>query len=137
PPATYRKPVRRAKGKNRAPKKRAKTLRRLANINMSRWASRQAQRNYKQVRPLAPDDETARRALIDLNYRLNNPLEAVKELDSLLRMYAQQRRGDQIISTLEQMVQGTPNDMALRSRLAPVYKHTNRKDDAVCQLDAL
>ncbi len=84
-----------------------------------------------------PDDEAARRALIDINYRLNNSVDAIKELDGLLRMFAQQKRGDQIINILEQMVGATPNDMALRSRMAAVYRQTNRKDDAIAQLDAL
>jgi Flp pilus assembly protein TadD len=68
---------------------------------------------------------------------LNNTLEAVKELDGLLRLFVQQKRGDQIVVTLEQMVESMPNDMALRSRLAAVYKQMNRKDDAIAQLDAL
>ncbi len=61
----------------------------------------------------------------------------MKELDGLLRLYAQQRRGDLIVSTLEKMVADLPNDMALRSRLAAVYRQTNRKKDAIAQLDAL
>jgi hypothetical protein len=79
----------------------------------------------------------ARQALVDINYRLNNQLDAVKELDGLLRLYAQQRRGDLIVSTLERMVSDMPNDMALRSRMAAVYRQTNRKVDAIAQLDAL
>jgi Flp pilus assembly protein TadD len=104
---------------------------------MSRLELRQALRNYEQVRTLLPDDEQTRRGLVELNYRLNNPVEAVKELDGLLRMFAQQKRGDQIIGTLEQMVAAAPNDMALRSRLAAVYRQTNRRTDAIAQLDAL
>lgn len=135
--ATYQEAMKLAQ-KNDAPaSKRADIFRRMADIDMSRLDFRQALRSYEQVRNLAPEDEPARRALIDINYRLNNNLDAIKELDGLLRMFAQQKHTDQIVSTLEQMVTATPNDMAIRSRLAAVYRQLKRKDDAIAQLDAL
>src|SRR5258708_3816702 len=134
---TYQEAMKLAQKNDAPPAKRADIFRRMADIDMSRLDIRQAMRSYEQVRNLVPDDEAARRALIDINYRLNNSVDAIKELDGLLRMFAQQKRGDQIINILEQMVGATPNDMALRSRMAAVYRPTNRKDDAIAQLDAL
>jgi len=135
--STYNEAMRLAQRTNAAPAKRAEILRKMADIDMSRLDLRAALRNYEQVRGLDATDEAARRALVEIHYRLNNPVEAVKELDGLLRMFAQQKRGDQIINTLEQMVSNAPNDMALRSRLAAVYRQTNRRADAIAQLDAL
>jgi tetratricopeptide (TPR) repeat protein len=134
---TYSEAIRLAQRVNAPPERRAEILHRMADIDLSRLDLRQALRTYEQIRGAVPDDEKARRALVDLNYRLNNTLEAVKELDGLLRLLAQQKRGDQIVSTLEQMVANLPDDMALRSRLAAVYRQTNRRDDAIAQLDAL
>ncbi len=135
--ATYSEAIRLAQRVNAAPDKRAEILHRIADIDLSRLDTRQALRTYEQIRTASPDDEKARRALVELNYRLNNPLEAVKELDGLLRLFAQQKRGDQIVAVLEQMVTQMPDDMALRSRLAAVYRQTNRRQDAIAQLDAL
>jgi tetratricopeptide (TPR) repeat protein len=118
-------------------KRRAEIMHRIADIDMNRFDLRQAMRTYEQIRAFAPEDERSRRALIDLNYRLNNPLEAVKELDGVLRMFAQQRKGDQIVALLEELVTRMPNDMALRSRLAAVYRQIKRTGDAIAQLDAL
>jgi tetratricopeptide (TPR) repeat protein len=135
--STYAEAIRIAQKIDAPPQKRAEIMHRMADIDQSRLDMRQALRTYEQIRNIAPDDEKARRALVDLNYRLNNPLNAIKELDGLLRLYAQQKRGDQIVSMLEQMVTQMPNDMALRSRLAVVYRQTNRREDAIAQLDAL
>ncbi len=134
---TYAEAIRLSQRVSVSPEKRAEILHRIADIDLSRLDLRQALRTYEQIRTAAPDDEKARRALVDLNYRLNNSLEAVKELDGLLRMFAQQKRGEQIVGTLEQMVTSMPDDMALRSRLAAVYRQTNRREDAIAQLDAL
>lgn len=135
--ATYQEAVRLGQRINAAPERRAQVLHRIGDIDTSRLDMRQAVRTYEQIRTILPDDEKARRQLVELNYRLNNTLEAVKELDGLLRLYAQQKRGDMIVSTLEQMVTDNPNDMALRSRLAAVYRQTKRNADAIAQLDAL
>jgi tetratricopeptide (TPR) repeat protein len=134
---TYAEAMRIAQKIDAPPRKRAEIMHRMADIDQSRLDVRQALRTYEQIRTIAPDDEKARRALVDLNYRLNNTLGAVKELDGLLRLYAQQKRGDLIVGILEQMVRQMPNDMALRSRLAAVYRQTNRREDAIAQLDAL
>jgi len=112
-------------------------MHRLAEIDVDRLELRQALRTYEQIRRTDPTDERARRALVDLNYRLNDPISAVRELDGLLRVYAKQRKAGQIIRVLEELVVRYPNDMALRSRLAAVYRQTGDVPKAVEQLDAL
>ena len=112
-------------------------LHRMADIDVTRMDLRQALRTYEQIRTMAPNDERARKALMDLNYRLNNRMEAIKELDQLMRLYAQQRRPDLISQVLEEQVALYPDEMALRSRLAAFYAHIGRRQEAVTQLDAL
>jgi tetratricopeptide (TPR) repeat protein len=134
---TYQEAMKLAQRTNAAPAKRAEVLRRLADIDMSRLDMRGALRNFEQVRAIDPDDENTRRTIIDIHYRLNNNMEAIKELDGLLRMFAQKKEGGKILSTLESMVANAPNDMALRSRMAAVYEQMRRTADAIAQLDAL
>ncbi|HMM29010.1 MAG TPA: tetratricopeptide repeat protein [Aggregatilineaceae bacterium] len=112
-------------------------LHRLGDIDVSVFDLRQAMRTYEQIRKLDPADERARRMLVDLNYRLNDPISAVRELDGLLRVYAREHRAGQIIKVLEEQVTRYPQDMALRSRLAAVYRQTGSLTQAVEQLDSL
>ena len=112
-------------------------LHRLGEIDVQRLDLRRAMRTYEQIRKMAPEDERARRALVDLNYRLNDPLSAIRELDGLLRVYAKQHRAGEIIRVLEELSMRYEKDMGLRSRLAAVYRQTGNTEKAVEQLDAL
>ncbi len=121
-----------------APKEQvAHILHRMGEIDVSKLDLRQAMRTYEQIRKFDPEDERSRRALVDLNYRLSDPVSAVQELDGLLRVYAKQRKANQIIRVLEELVTRFPNDMALRSRLAAVYRQTGHMDKSIEQLDQL
>lgn len=117
--------------------KRVEILRRLADIYMTRLDWRQAQRTFEQIRELVPNDDEPRRELVEIHFKLGNPIEAMRELDNLLRLYAQSRRGNLILSTLESMVAARPSEMGLRSRLAAVYQQLKRTKEAIEQLDAL
>lgn len=112
-------------------------LHRMAEIDVQRLDLRHAMRTYEQIRRTDPSDDRARRALVDLNYRLNDSLSAIRELDGLLRVYAREHRAGDIIRVLEEQVTRYPKDMALRSRLAAVYRQTGKSEQAVEQLDAL
>lgn len=135
--ATYQAAIQLAERVNSPAEKTIRILHRLGDIDVSMFDLRQAMRTYEQIRRLDPNDERARRMLVDLNYRLNDPVSAVRELDGLLRVYARQRRAGQIIKVLEEQVTRYPQDMALRSRLAAVYRQTGSIDKAVEQLDSL
>jgi DNA-binding SARP family transcriptional activator len=98
---------------------------------------RKAQRTYEEIIQIDPDDERARRMLIDLNYRQGNQVEAIKRLDQLLSLYAKKKQINRIVQLLEEQVTLYPNDTGLRSRLAAIYRQVGRKEDAIMQLDAL
>ena len=135
--ATYRTAIQLAQRIDAPKEQIVHIMHRMGDIDVSRLDLREAMRTYEQIRKLDPDDERARRALVDLNYRLDNPVSAVRELDGLLRIYAKQRRANQIIQVLEEQVTRYPKDMALRSRLAAVYRQTGHVDKAIEQLDVL
>ena len=48
-------------------------LQRMADIDMQRLDWKQALRVYEQIRTLAPDDDSVRRQLVDLNLRMAQP----------------------------------------------------------------
>lgn len=112
-------------------------LHQLGDIEMQRLELRPALRAYENIKNLEPTDEKARRMLIDLSFRLSDPVSAVRELDSLLQLYAKQRNGKAILELLESWVKERPNDESIRSRLAAVYQQIRRPEAALEQLDAL
>jgi tetratricopeptide (TPR) repeat protein len=110
---------------------------RIADIDQMRLDVRKAQRTYEEIVEIDPEDERARRMLIDLHYRQNNAVEAIKRLDQLLSIYARKKQVNRIVQILEELVTLYPNDTGLRSRLAAIYRQLGRKKEAVMQLDAL
>jgi tetratricopeptide (TPR) repeat protein len=110
---------------------------RVADIDQMRLDMRKAQKTYDEILQLAPEDERAHRMLIDIHYRQNNQVEAIKKLDMLLSIYARSKQANRIMQLLEEMVTLYPADTGLRSRLAAIYRQVNRKEDAIKQLDAL
>jgi DNA-binding SARP family transcriptional activator len=93
--------------------------------------------NFQRIVELKSDDEAAHLRLVDLYYRMNNPLQAIKQLDTLLQLYARQKRPEMILRTLEQQCEEHPEDMGLRSRLGGVYQQMGRIEAAVEQYEAL
>lgn len=134
---TYEQANQLAQRLNADPQTIVRLLHRIADIDITRLDLRQSLRTYEQIKSIAPEDERARHALMELYYRQNNRVEAIRELDELLQLYARQRRSDQIVRILEEQVALYPKEMALRSRLATVYRRLGRIEQAVEQLDAL
>jgi tetratricopeptide (TPR) repeat protein len=110
---------------------------RIADIDLTRLELRRVQKTYEEIIVMAPEDERAHRMLVDLNYRQNNPVEAIRRLDKLLSLYARQKQVNRIVQLLEELVTVYPADTGLRSRLASIYRQLNRRRDAIVQLDAL
>jgi tetratricopeptide (TPR) repeat protein len=110
---------------------------RVADIDQMRLDIRKAQKTYEEIIQISPTDERAHRMLIDIHYRQNNTVEAIKKLDALLSLYAKSKQINRITQLLEELVTMYPNDTGLRSRLGAIYTQLNRKDDAIKQLDAL
>lgn len=109
----------------------------IADIDMTRLDVHRAQRAYEEILQIAPEDERAQRALVDIMFGNNNPSEAIRRLDLLLGMYAKNRQVTPIVKTLEELVRHFPDEIGLRSRLAGIYRQMNRAQDAITQLAAL
>ncbi len=112
-------------------------LHRLGDIHMQRLAWRDALKLYEQVRTLAPNDEKARIALVDLNFRLGNPKQAVTELDGYLKVMIGQRNLATPTIVLEELLNSYPDDAALVARLARLYQDQGRREEAIIRYDQL
>lgn len=109
----------------------------IADIAQMRLNTRQAQKIYEDILTINDSDEKALRALVDIYYLQANPVEAIKNLDKLLSVYARSGNIQRITRLLEELVSANSNDMALRQRLASMYKRLKQKREAIEQLDAL
>jgi tetratricopeptide (TPR) repeat protein len=112
-------------------------LQRMADIDMQKLDWKQAIRVFEQIRTLRPDDEGARKNLIELNLKLGQPAQAYAELENYLVYLQTGNRGAQGIKFIEELIQDRPEDLVLRRALAQQYQQAGRLDDAVAQLDSI
>jgi len=107
-------------------------LRRRADLQMQRASWGKALVDYEELRRMAPHDEEAWRALVDLYFRVGRREEALEEIDSFV-----QKRRESVIPTLQDMMRERPQDMGLRQRLGEAYLSVGMKEEAIAELDAL
>jgi len=112
-------------------------LRRMADIDMQRLDWKQAMRVYEQIRTLRPDDEGARKNLIELSLRMGQSAQASAELESFLSYLQNNNDRARAIPFLEELLAERPDDATLRRTLAQLYHQAGRIEDAVAQLDSL
>jgi tetratricopeptide (TPR) repeat protein len=114
-----------------------KLLKRMADIDMQRLDWRQALRIFEQIRTLEPGDMAARKNLIDLNIRLNQPTQVASELDSLIGYLQSTSRREEALPLLNELVSEYPLQAIVRRYLAEEYRQAGSISEAVAQLDAL
>jgi tetratricopeptide (TPR) repeat protein len=112
-------------------------LHKMGDIDTQRVDWKKAVDVYRQIRRIAPQDDKACLALIDLCYRLNRPELAVTEVDSLIKMAQEAGKMEDVFSTLERFLEQRPTDIALRTRTAQAYLDSGKKDQALEHLDRL
>ncbi len=134
---TYTAAEKLAKRVDAADSKVATIKHRIADIAQLRLNTRQAQKVYEEILDIMPNDEKALRTLVDIYYSQGNQVDAIKRLDVLLGAYAKKGQIQRITQLLEELVRMYPQDTALRSRMASIYKRLERNEDAIEQLDAL
>jgi tetratricopeptide (TPR) repeat protein len=115
----------------------AQVLHKIGDIFLQRIDWRRALPVYEQIKSIAPGDERARVALIDLYQKTGQPQRAAKEIDELLAAYKAAGKTDKIIPILDEQVRAHPADPALRARLAQAYIEARRIPEGIQQLDAL
>ena len=115
----------------------AHILQRMADIDLQRLDWKQALRVYEQIRTIAPDDETTRRQLVELNLRMAQTDKAMNELESYVTYLESQNRNDTAIIFVEDMLKEHPDQPLLKRALATRLHHAGRNDEAISLLDVL
>ncbi len=114
-----------------------KLLHEIGDVDVQRLAWREALKIYEQIKTLAPGDERARIALIDLYFRLDNQRAGVAELDEQLKHLISARQFSNATILLEELATGFPGQGAIVARLARLYQDQGRKADAIDRYESL
>lgn len=128
---TYMTALRFAENVKAGRKWRVRIMHQIADINLQRLDWRQALRVFEQIRELEPEDEKARRSLIDLSLRMGQEDQALDELDKYLAYLFRLGALEQAVGIVESFNQAHPDRPALLSRLAQLYQQVNRPREAV------
>jgi tetratricopeptide (TPR) repeat protein len=95
-------------------------LHRLGDIDTQRLDWQTAAVVYKQVRRLAPDDERAIHALVELYLKLGQSQRALAELDMLLLMHKERGAAAEARGLLMDLANSYPEETGIRERLNAV-----------------
>lgn len=115
----------------------ARLLRLIADIDMQRFDWQRALSAYRELREFDPEDERTALTLVDLYYKVGQPVNAIKELDQYLIQLVRSGRGAKVVGILEDMVSQRPSDANLVDRLSRLYLQQHRQEEAIQLLDKL
>lgn len=134
--STYTEALRLAQQTNADRSWRVKIMHRMADIDLQSLDWRQALRIFEQIRTLQPDDEQARARLIELNFRLGQEAQAMTELENYITHLLETGRRDAALEFLKAQAHDNPGRPLVRRRLADLYRHAGKVDEAITELDA-
>jgi tetratricopeptide (TPR) repeat protein len=132
---TYSRALRYAQQANVDRQIKVKILHLMADIDMQSLDWRNGLRVFEQIRTLQPDDEKARDMLVDLNFRLNQPAQALSELDNYLAHLMSSAQQEKALESMTALIREYPNQPALHRRLAEIYRQYGRYSEAIDELD--
>ncbi len=112
-------------------------LQHMADIDMQRLDWRQAVRVFEQIRTLRPDDQNARKQLVELHTRLGQTDQITGELDNYLTHLAGAGKSEEAVPFLKDLVQDSGNAPLFRRVLAAQLHRLGRTPEAIAELDAL
>lgn len=126
-----------AKKNNAEPGRTIPILKALADIEAQQLNTRKALGYYEKIVEIAPDDQDAALAVIDLNFQLGQSDRAITALDGFIRYCITRGDAARAVSVLEEQSHLHPNEVGLRQRLADVYRQQKRIPEAIAQMDAI
>ncbi len=112
-------------------------LQRMADIDMQRLDWKQALRVYEQIRTLRPDDQSARKQLVELYLRMGQHPQATAELESYMSYLDSNGKAADSIPFFEDLIKDHEDELLFRRLLADRLNRLGRQDEAISQLDAL
>ncbi|HEY9078213.1 MAG TPA: tetratricopeptide repeat protein [Anaerolineaceae bacterium] len=113
----------------------AKLLNKVADIDLQRLNLRSALKIFEQVRTIQPENQAARREIIELNYRLEQVGAAQAELDSYLVYLEGAGKRHQAIQFVVDLLNDEPDRLELYESLAGLYARARQLEKAVEVLD--
>lgn len=133
--STYEKALQYAQQSNADRKWGVSIMHNMADIDLQRLDWRQALRVYEQLRTLEPNDQTARKNLIELNLRMGKRKQAASELDNYLSYLATSNIELEALPFLEKLVEDNEEMHFARRHLAEQYQRLNQPKKAIEQWD--
>lgn len=112
-------------------------LQRMADIDMQRLDWKQALRVFEQIRTLVPDDDSARKQLIELNMRMGQQDRALSELESYITHLESQNKKELALAFLEELVRDHEEQPLLKRTFAALLQRMGRMAEAIPVLDQL
>ena len=112
-------------------------LQRMADIDLQRLDWKQALRVYEQLRTLAPQDEPARRQLVELNLRMAQTEKAMNELENYVTYLESQHKNETAINFIKEIISEHEDQPLLKRALAARLHFAGRTDEAIALLDIL
>lgn len=112
-------------------------LQRMADIDMQRLDWKQALRVYEQIRTLRPDDQGARKQLVELFMRMSQTQQATAELEGYFTYLDSNGKSNDSLPFLEDLIKDYEDELLFKRLLADRLNHTGRQEEAISQLDAL
>ncbi|MDO8753882.1 MAG: tetratricopeptide repeat protein [Anaerolineales bacterium] len=112
-------------------------LQSMADIDLQRLDWKQALRIYEQIRTLDPDDDGARKQLVELNLRMKQPDKALSEVENYINHLESQHNHDLSIIFLQDLVKEHENQPLLKRTLAAQLHRSGRTNEAITLLDKL
>jgi len=115
----------------------AHILQRMADIDLQRLDWKQALRVYEQIRTIAPDDNTTRKQLVELNLRMAQTDKAMNELENYISHLQSQDKNEVAILFIEDMLKEQPDQPLLKRALAICMHREGRIEEAIALLDVV
>ncbi len=112
-------------------------LYKVADIDLQRLDLRQAVRVFEQIRTMEPEDMRARRAIIDLYFRLGQGVAALSEVDGFTALLEHSGQRATAMEFLNDLTNERPESMELNKRLADLYVRDGKILLAVERLDMI
>ena len=115
----------------------AHILQRMADIDLQRLDWKQALRIYEQIRTIMPDDDDARKQIVELNFRMAQTGKAMNELESYIARLESQGKNDAAILFVEEVLTEYPDQPLVKRALAMSLYHAGRAEEAIELLDVV
>ena len=112
-----------------------KILARMADIEMQSLNLRQAQHIYQEMRSLQPNHEPTRLAIIELFFRLGQPVQAREELTNYMDQLTEHGQLEQAKIFLDKLIEQYPKEPVLIHQQGELLRKSGRNEEALQKLD--